>query len=255
MGDYLWRQALACTWHIPLSHRGVSGHGTQNFLWQNGPVYIMDNHRAAWWCWLRHLVPGEPIDLFHIDRHTDTLTSNLPLWKQSLPTQMHGVSLQDYLGYRTEVHGFDTVTIRWDNYLSLFLEYEQANLGSVFFATHGDGDAPNLLSGSWRDIVPWELPANFDFYLSQGNNWIVNVDLDYFFCKMDDGSCQRFLAEAYVRDLCFAIKKNLDNGRIKVLTICLTPDDDGFSGGWASAETLCAEVCQYLGIQDFQLPS
>lgn len=246
---------MACTWHIPLLHRGVSGHCTQNFLWQNGPVYIMDNHRAAWWCWLQqHLVPSQPINLFHIDRHTDTLTSNLPSWKKSLPPQMRDVSLQDYLNYRSQLNGSEGVTIRWDNYLSLFFEYEQANLGSIFFATHGEGDAPNLPTGSWRDISPWELPANFDFHVSRGNNWIVNVDLDYFFCDMDDGSCQRFLARDYVQALFLGIKKHLANGRIKVLTICLTPDENGFSGGWASAETLCSEICQHLGIQDFQLP-
>lgn len=245
---------MTYTWHVPLERREVSGYGTQNFLWQSGPIYIMDNHRAAWWCWLQHLMPDEPIDVFHIDRHTDTLTSNLPRWKQSLPAQMRGVSLQDYLSYQTKLNGFSSVTIRWDNYLSLFFEYEKDNLGSVYFATHGDGDLPNLPEDSWRDVTPWELPANFDFFLGRGKNWVVNIDLDYFFCEMDDGSCRRFLDEAYVRELCAVIKKKLDEGRIKVLTICLTPDEDGFSGGWASAEALCAEFCQHLGIQNFQLP-
>ncbi|CAM2172835.1 hypothetical protein PSAC2689_210006 [Paraburkholderia sacchari] len=73
----------------------------------------------------------------------------------------------------------------------------------------------------------------------------------YFFCEMGD-ECRRFLTEA--QELCLAIRRNLDSGRIKVLTICLTPDEGGFSGGWASSEAICAEFCRHLGIHDFALP-
>lgn len=166
---------------------------------------------------------------------------------------MRGVSIQTYLGYQTTLNGFPGVTIRWDNYLSLFFEHEKNNLGQIYFATHHDGDDPNLPAGSWRDIDPWELPENMDFWLEQGSDWVFNIDLDYFFCDMNDGSSRRFLDSAYVEDLCHSIKKHLDSGRIKVLTICLTPDDNGYSGGWASAEALCGEICGHLGIT-FSLP-
>lgn len=135
---------MAGIWHVPFNGRGISGHATQNFLWQDGPVYIMDNHRSAWWCWLRHLSAGESIDVFHVDRHTDTLGSNLPLWLAALPSQMRGVSIQSYLSFKATVNGFLGAAIRWDNYLSLFFEHERSNLGNVYFATHHDGDAPNL---------------------------------------------------------------------------------------------------------------
>lgn len=244
---------MAGIWHVPFNGRGISGHATQNFLWQDGPVYIMDNHRSAWWCWLRHLPAGESIDVFHIDRHTDTLGSNLPLWLAALPSQMRGVSIKSYLSFKANVNGFLGVAIRWDNYLSLFFEHERGNLGSVYFATHHDGDAPNLPKGSWIDVAPWDLPKNLGYWLEQGDNWLFNIDLDYFFCNMDSGDCRRFLDSAYVKDMCASIKKNLSNGRIKVLTICLTPDESGFSGGWASSEALCSEICVHLGIE-FSLP-
>lgn len=240
-------------WHIPLAKRGPSGHKVQNFLWQDGPVYIMDNHRAAWWCWLRHLQDDKKIDVFHIDRHTDTLGSNMAAWLQMLPLQMRGVSLQDYLNFETTLNGFSGITIRWDNYLSLFLAHERLNLGYLYFATHHDGDKPDLLEGSWYDVEPWKLPQNFDFWLQQSCNWIVNIDLDYFFCDAESGGCTRFLSKEYVRVLCMAIKKNLESGRIKVLTLCLTPDEGGFSGGWAAAEALCAEFCTHLDLK-FRLP-
>lgn len=126
----------------------------------------MDNHRAAWWCWLRHLIPGEQVDVFHIDRHTDTLTSNLQLWMKNLPSQMRGKSLVDYLGYQATVNGFAGPVIRWDNYLSLFFEYEKARLRNVYFATHGDGGPPNLAAGTWWNVSLCNLPANFDIWLA-----------------------------------------------------------------------------------------
>ncbi|QET02549.1 hypothetical protein FOB72_11215 [Cupriavidus pauculus] len=213
----------------------------------------MDNHRAAWWCWLRHLPSEERADLFHIDRHFDTLSSNLALWLQHLPAQMRGVSLVDYLNFRGTINGFPCEIIRWDNYLSLFLEHEKNHLGQLYFATHGDGDEPNVPEGSYRNVLPWDIPKNFDFWLTEGRNWIVNIDLDYFFCDMEDGECRRLLGPEYVEDLCLTIKKHLATGLIKVLTICLTPDEHGYSGGWASAESLCAEFCHHLGL-DFKLP-
>lgn len=240
-------------WHIPLKSRGHSGATVQNFLWQDGAVFIMDNHRAAWWCWLRHLQVNERFDLFHIDRHTDTLTSNLDLWVKRLPSQMRGISLEEYLGFTLPLHGIATEVIRWDNYLSLFLEHERNNLGALYFATHGDGDPPNVPDGLCRDVEVWELPNNFDFWLDLGSSWIVNIDIDYFFCKFADGSHRRFLSKDFVSSVCAPLKDGLASGRVKALTICLTPDDGGFSGGWSASEEVCAEMCDHLGIS-FQLP-
>ncbi len=216
-------------------------------------VYVMDNHRAAWWCWLRHFNAGEPFNLFHIDRHTDTLTSNLSLWLQHLPAQMRGVPLHRYLGFQAVVNGVQCPVIRWDNYLSLFLAQEQHALRSLYMATHHDGDDPNVPKGSWRDVDVHDLPENFGYSLEHGEKWIVNIDLDYFFCTMPDGVNRRFLSEEFVRSICDALRNHLDTGRIKVLTICLTPDDGGFCGGWAEAEALCAEICGHLNVA-FRLP-
>jgi hypothetical protein len=213
----------------------------------------MDNHRAAWWCWLRHITAGNSFSLFHIDRHTDTLTSNLSLWLHHLPAQMRGVPLQQYLGYQANVNGVRCPVIRWDNYLSLFLEQEQHTMQSLCMATHQDGDPPNVPEGSWRDVAVHDLPDNFAYWLEQSENWIVNIDLDYFFCTMPDGVNRRFLSDDFVQAICTALRTHLDSGRIKVLTICLTPDDGGFCGGWTEAEALCEVMCKHLGLA-FKLP-
>ena len=136
--------------------------------------------------------------------------------------------------------------------MSRLLAYEKHRLGHVYFATHHDGDEPDLPEGLWCDVEPWKLPQYFDFWLEQSDKWVVNIGLDYFFCDAEDGGCIRFLSEDHV-PLCVAIKKNLDSGRIKVLTLCLAPDEGGHSGGWTTAEALCAEFCKHLGVS-FSLP-
>ncbi len=214
----------------------------------------MDNHRAAWWCWLQHLQVNERFDLFHIDRHTDTLTSNLDLWMKHLPKQMRGVSLDDYLGFTMPLHGVTCEVIRWDNYLSLFLEYERENCRGLYFATHKDGDSPNVPEDQCREVDVWELPNNLDFWLQQGEGWIVNIDIDYFFCEFADGSHRRFLSKDFVYSICEPLKDGLTSGKVKALTICLTPDEGGFSGGWSQSEEVCDEICHCLGVS-FKLPS
>lgn len=40
-------------------------------LWQNGKIYVMDNHRDATWCWFHQCRDGERNNFMHIDRHYD----------------------------------------------------------------------------------------------------------------------------------------------------------------------------------------
>ena len=42
-------------------------------LWQNGNVYVMDNHRDAAWCWLQQCKTEELYNFMHIDQHYDLL--------------------------------------------------------------------------------------------------------------------------------------------------------------------------------------
>ena len=46
---------MAEEWLVPFKGRNTSGIYEQNFLWRDGAVYVMDNHRAALWCWIQHL--------------------------------------------------------------------------------------------------------------------------------------------------------------------------------------------------------
>jgi len=43
------------SWLVPFTGRNESDVWSQNFVWKKDNIYIMDNHRAALWCWLKQL--------------------------------------------------------------------------------------------------------------------------------------------------------------------------------------------------------
>ena len=105
-----------------------------------------------------------------------------------------------------------------------------------------------------QQCQPWELPDNLDFWVGRaGAPWVVNIDLDYFFCR-DEGRapCLMFSKE-YLGRFCEKLRPLIADGTVAVTTICLTPDWS-FTGGWAPAERLMELVLSCLGI-DFRLPS
>jgi len=227
---------------IPLTRRGHSGATKQNFLWKSGSIYVMDNHRAAMWCWLQEIDPNSSHCLIHIDKHRDTLQANLPKIILNLP-KLNG-ALEDYLDKKMDFNGVAAPVIRWDNYLSIYLDQHGSNIDVCRFLTHGIGDKPNW-DGVFENEI-WELPENLGYWLETANSpWIVNIDLDYFFCTFEeDESPQLMISEAYIRSISRALREAMDNQRIGVLTICLSPE---CTSGWEQSEKLATTICEILG--------
>lgn len=236
-------------WLVPFQGRNYSGEYTQNFLWKKENIYIMDNHRAALWCWFQHIAHQETFNVFHIDQHTDTLYSNIDKWIELCP-ELDGITLNDYLEISYEADDIFTLPLfRWDNYLSIFLEKYKAKIGRCYFATHQEGDKPR--HNSLQDVSPWELPNNFENWVSRLNNpCIVNIDIDYFVYTKSTNDIFEFFSDKYFNDLFLAVRKSIDAGKVSVCTISLSPE---CCGGWPLAEELCYKACEILGV-DFKLP-
>ena len=99
--------------------------------------------------------------------------------------------------------------------------------------------------------APWHLPENLSFWLSEIEApWIVNIDLDYFFCQFEDG-IRQMVSDEYVDAIGVALKAANDREVIGVFTLCLTPDS--FAPGWAETETLAARLLDGIGLA-FRLP-
>lgn len=236
-------------WLVPFKGRNHSGSVNQNFVWSQGNISIMDNHRAAMWCWLRDVPHRKPVRLLHIDEHYDTLYSRMDEWLAALPA-LRNLSIEKYLAleYKTDLGAVPL--LRWDTYLSIFLERYGSQVREAIFATQGVGDKPRFNNASFP--TPNQLPGNIDYWLGCGDEqWIVNVDLDYFFCDQE-GTRRRMYSEDYIHTVFAAIHDARKVGRVASLTICLTPDE-GYTGGWSNAEELCAEVCEILELK-FSLP-
>lgn len=234
-------------WLVPFRGRNHSGATEQNFLCKSGNVYVMDNHRSALWCWSRELDLNQAHSLIHIDRHTDALGSNLDLLLKYMPNL--SVDIDVYLDATFPSGCGPCPVIRWDNYVSIYLRQFAEKIHSLIFLTHDDGDLPDFEGTLFSQI--WELPENLSFWLSQGKApWIVNIDLDYFFC--DTGARPQLMVSNYFLDEVFGgLKVAMERGFVGVVTICLTPDS--FTAGWAAAEALAAQILGILGL-DFTLP-
>src|SRR5262249_14238707 len=103
----------------------------------------MDNHRAAAWCWMQHIDPTKQHSLFHIDRHYDTLQSQMPAWLRHVPERWDKMSIEDYLGLSYAPESAPAAQLplfSFDNYLSIYFHMYGASITARNFATHEHGD-------------------------------------------------------------------------------------------------------------------
>ncbi len=232
-------------WLVDFQGRNHSTAIKLNFLWKQGNIFIMDNHRAALWCWIESLKGDEELNLFHVDRHFDALFS--PQDYAHFPHDtFEEISIDDYLasGYDNDFFAV-TPLFRWDNYLGLFIEKYQQRISNWAFATHGKGSAPHSIR--YAAYEPWEFPASIK---DLNGKWIFNLDLDYFFGRMGDGQMGRLFTDEYVHGWGIALAEGINRGVIKSLTISLSPE---CAAGWDGSEACLKVLLGGLGV-DFSLP-
>jgi len=241
-------------WLIPLKEKGHSGCCIQNFLWKKNNIYIMDNHRAALWCWFQHIDKKEKINFLHIDQHTDTLQCNINKLIEKCPDDLSSLSLQEYLSYifekdtESSINPLDVLLFRWDTYGSIFLGKFKSLIDNCIFITF-EGDEPNfdnILKPS--EELHQTVVNNIDNFIEQSeHSWIVNIDLDYFFDESNQ--FEKRFSDEYIEKLFITIKKHLQNDNILCFTLALSPE---FCGSWEASEKLLANIVKILEI-DFSL--
>jgi hypothetical protein len=217
---------------IPLTHRGDSASSKDNVLWNEGNIYVMDNHRLALWCWFQKMQKGQRYNLFHIDAHPDMSESalkyfNHDLWKMNLNE------------YRKEWQAdINMPLFRWDNYIEIFLKKYPELVGKTISATHHLGSSKELS----EEVKAYDL-AKFMNSTFSGEKyvndlpWIVNLDLDYFFSAAPEKV--ELFNDEFVESLSKSINKGLENGMIQILTISLSPE---CCGSWVKAEKMLSKI-------------
>ena len=242
-------KANEVTWHIPFESRQPSVAFHQNFLMQFENVYVMDNHRAAYWCWAQQCDLRSAINVLHVDRHYDTVPRP-STWLDKVP-DVALMSIADYLSIEAPVAAGTKPfpLFSWDNYLSFFLLRHSDVVNQFWCATHRDGTAPE--HKPTQIIEPWQLPGDVQ-YLREADDapWICNIDLDYFFFGKDQKVVDRLTSDSYLESFFATVQELRAYGTISVVTLCLSPE---CSNGWSSAEAIAEQACEILGVP-FGLP-
>lgn len=139
------------------------------FLWKddNLPIYVMDNHRLALWCWeqIYSMASSPKIHMIHIDRHWDGKPClNIP----SIIKPIENMTIDEYRDQQNSLGNFNLFL--WDNYIDFFKQ-KHSNLVIKDFSNN------NKSVRKWKTIIKYldNLVVDPDEFL------IINLDIDAFF--------------------------------------------------------------------------
>jgi hypothetical protein len=200
---------------------------TLNELYNDGKIYIMDNHLAASWCWSQKIDFESTYNLFHIDRHYDLLNNAVNYWVKQLQDQnfdFKNVTIEDYTEacYESSFEPYTTKIFRYDNYLTIFNRFFPRLLQEKYFVTHRDGTVPEEWHLTMHEPPFYDLDTNLEYWINDADKkWILNIDIDYFFSDNSDGVRYQIFTDEYITNIGLEISKCIDN--IEVLTIALSP--------------------------------
>lgn len=217
-----------------------------NFLYKHENVYIMDNHLAAGWAWLQSINVEDSYSLFHVDRHYDLLDFPRTVKSEIIDKKikLHELSFQEYLELKQPMNGKSAPLFRWDNYIgNLNIVYPNL-FDQVYFATYKDGN--KLEDFIDYEVEFHELADNLDYWISKGDKWILNLDIDYFYGHINDNRIQVF-TDDFIKQLAHSIKNVVNI--VDVVTICLSPEA---CGGWDKAIKTNKIICDILEV-DFSI--
>ncbi len=214
------------------------------FLYQSGKVYIMDNHLGAGWCWLHHLDNQQKYGFFHIDTHDDLVSNEAPAYMRSLSLSKE-MTLDVYCAIPTGMprSSEEKPLFRFDNFI--------ANLNHVFpvffntniFSINEPRQKVPLGFKVNRFIEPEELLSLFSAIIESENQWIIDLDIDYFFREEGHNNYVQFLDNEYIDELCEKICMAKD--RIQVITIAMS---QYFCGGWENSKRVTERIAKNLAI-------
>lgn len=224
-----------------------------NELYNNDKIYVMDNHLAASWCWSKKIRTNNKYNLFHIDRHYDLLNGAVNYWVEKLREQNFDLvksTIEEYVG----AHYLDNRTnsknqiFRFDNYITIFDKIFPDLFNKLKFATHEDGTVPD----KWRDMyeVPfYDLHTNIEHWINETEeNWIVNIDIDYFFSDSSEGIRYQIFTDEYVKNIGKELSKCLN--KIEVLTIALSPS---FCNGLENAKRIAKLLLNEITNENWEI--
>jgi hypothetical protein len=192
----------------------------------------------------------EKYSMFHVDMYYDLDSGIVTRWPMGT-LDLKDLDFQQYLDLKHPSNN-EAPLIVYDNYLSIFEELYEDQIGYFFMSTQAVGTPPvedsrieEIKIGRLADCLRMLL---FDDNL-RADGWISNLDLDFFFSRQPK-ELEIFLADSYLDEVFGSITDAMNANKITCLTVALSPE---CSGGWENAKRLCGRLAEALGI-DFSLP-
>lgn len=237
-------------------------------LWQNDKVYVMDNHRDAAWCWLQQCKQEEQYNFMHIDQHYDLLDC---YYSEPLDAINNNPNMAyDEFASLMRDEKCEYKLFRWDNYIRIMHELRPNWFNTNLFITQGyGGDANSEGWGHEKMRIQETTPLYLLFAICQniidkwssnlqsGNEnlkWIVNFDLDVFFCHEYDHV--KIFSDSYIRKVAKLLQEAINN--IQVLTIAISPDcleGKGMMNRWTSGFRVLRILAEEIdALQEFPFP-
>lgn len=251
------------------------------FVWRNKSIYIMDNHRAALWCWVNELntTPKIKLSMLHIDNHPDMSPAGLHCTCAN-KIDFDNLTLNGYLRLKhslNEKHSFgeaDEQVFSYQNFLRYFVQKYPNVIDptDVFITQHHWEKKPNIdtkLKLFWSKYT-YDTEKSSDcsqlakrlykddliklFEEDQHSRWIVDLDFDYFYNEKS-GKLNIKLAEEVIRH----IKGWYDKDKILSLTVAWSPEflinrkSETIEIGLKEAKRLNSIFCKILKINDFKI--
>lgn len=219
-----------------------------NFLFQQDKIYIMDNHLCAAWCWMNQIEEIKNNNLIHIDRHYDLLDHPNTVKQIIIEPQidLKKLTFFEYESLSIQSKRGISKVFRWDNYILNLKEVYNNYYGTTIFSTFDFGNPnPEFIK---HEISFIDFLNNIDDYINEysGQNWILNIDIDYFFNTLNETRIKVF-SDEFIRAFAKKIVSVIDN--LSVITFCLSPE---CCGGWENSIKVMNIFCEILNI-DFHL--
>ena len=207
-----------------------------NFVAKSDNIYVIDNHLAAFWCWLQ-LPLENSYKLLHIDRHYDLVPYVHECNNQIHDFEWNGIAPEDLLTMKYTKHGCEGQVIRWDNYINLFKELHPNFFSSATFVTQKNGSLD--YDGEYVEKELYEVEG---VGVRKQDNVILNLDIDYFFTNIGDEIIQKYTDE-YIINVAEWVKSERNN--FVQIIICLSPE---CSINWTEAKRIANIFLKQLNL-------
>ncbi len=218
----------------------------QFFVWNDKNIYVMDNHRAALWCWLNRLnkIPSTNLKVLHIDNHPDMSPAGLHCACAN-NVEFSTLSLKEYLNLKhnpkeKHFHGeVNEQVFSYQNFLRFFIQkYPNIIDSSDVYITQYHWETKPIIDPKFkRNLSKYikDIDRSTDcsqstarlyktdliklFEKDQNSKWIVDLDFDYFYNE-ETNRLNIKLAKEVIQH----IKEWYDKNKIIGLTIAWSPE-------------------------------